>query len=376
MESFCALSRLAAATKEPGRVPRRRPTSPRRQQRTTSLTSTRIKYDSAWPPTQLDPAGYFWGSVWNGIKKAAKVTVSVAKEVTGYNDLKGCIGGSWGSCGWFVAGLLPIGKVAKGLKYGAKALGKFGRGSSAARGSSRVVSKVRHYGGRAKASYKRVSTKLGRAGHVVAYSTRGYVRGAVRGAAKGLARSGGAAYLSSAAAAAAARAAAAAAAEAARLAARRAMVHRRAVTPAAKPPKTASVSPSVQAKLDAANNQPAIDFGAWGVGDDAVGSAGRAADEVAPAPTEPPMFSGPASGGMPDVGSVELRGDSHFDPGQTVPPILFPFGVPSVRSGPEQDRRVAIGCPRLLPACHTRRWWLWSTKTSASSRREWISSLR
>lgn len=258
--------------------------------------SNRYAYAGGNPLTQTDPEGYFWGKIWNGVKKVGRAVVNVVKEVSGYNDLKGCFGGSWSSCGWFVAGLTPFGKIAKGIKYGAKALGRFGKGSRVSGSVGRVASKARSVGGRYKAVYSRGAAKLGKVGHVASYYGRGAIRSAARGGAKAFGSGGGAVFRSAEAAAAAARAAA----EAARLAARRAMVHNRAVTPAAKPPKSPSISPSVQAKLDAANNQPAMDLGDWGVGDDVVGAGGRAADEFVPTPMEP-SYMGPSGGGMPGM---------------------------------------------------------------------------
>jgi hypothetical protein len=42
----------------------------------------------------------------------------VIQEITGLADLQRCVGGSGSACGWLIAGLVPVGKIAKAINVG------------------------------------------------------------------------------------------------------------------------------------------------------------------------------------------------------------------------------------------------------------------
>ncbi|OXM72814.1 MULTISPECIES: DUF3990 domain-containing protein [Amycolatopsis] len=230
--------------------------------------TNRYAYAGGDPLTALDPSGLFWGKVWD-----------VVKEVSGYNDIAGCVNGSWSACGWAVAGFTPWGKAAKAASTAGRAV------AGAVRGADNVPMPRGHVS--APPPRSRFDGDLPPARRADAPSPRrGVPSGAVvRGATKAgkslkYGRAAGAALSAGGRAGSAAAAAAArAAAEAARQAARQAMVRARALTPAARPPLSPSLSPSMRASLEAANNQPVINLK---VLDPANGAQGRAAADAGP----------------------------------------------------------------------------------------------
>ncbi|WP_176440059.1 RHS repeat-associated core domain-containing protein [Haloechinothrix alba] len=234
--------------------------------------ANRYAYAGGSPLSRIDPQGYFWGKVKSAAKSAAKGALNVAKEVSGYNDIKGCIGGSLSSCAWAVAGFTPVGKIAKGIKVGYKGARKLTKS-----GSSRSYSRLGSTRTWSSTTTRTRSTRATRSTRSVVRSTgRGVVRGAARGVARRAVVSGAGGAVSRGSSA-AARAAAEAAREAARLAARRARVKKDAMTYASRPSTSPRVSPSVQRRLDRLNDQPAVDLGTLGRGADDVASGGDAA---------------------------------------------------------------------------------------------------
>ncbi|GAA1228228.1 hypothetical protein GCM10009676_08180 [Prauserella halophila] len=276
--------------------------------------ANRYAYAGGDPMARVDPRGYFWSEIWDGV-------VEVTKEMSGYNDFMGCVGGSWGSCGSFAVGFTPVGKIAKGVKAGYRGARKVVGGGKA---GSVGQSSRRHVGAgktakpspkrSSKPSSKRPSKRSFRrdSGRVVRSGARSVVRRSAVVGVRGVVSSGGSA---------ASRAAAAAAArEAARVAARRARVRRAALTPAAAPPKSVAISPGVQRHLDRLRNKPTIDLGVVGgraasgktaprFVPDSVGGAARVSVSAGPARSGSSVPSvGPPS---PDAGlpsAVPKRG--------------------------------------------------------------------
>ncbi|MFI2612514.1 polymorphic toxin-type HINT domain-containing protein [Kitasatospora sp. NPDC018619] len=74
-------------------------------------------------------------SSWTSYKPKVNPTwaaiVHVVAEVSGLNDIRGCIGGNMTSCAWAAAGVLPVGKAGKAFKL-------MGEGTELAKGTARV----------------------------------------------------------------------------------------------------------------------------------------------------------------------------------------------------------------------------------------------
>ncbi|MCE7010193.1 DUF6531 domain-containing protein [Kibdelosporangium philippinense] len=115
-----------------------------------SIAYNRYAYAAGRPMDMNDPDGH-WPK-W--MKKAASITVSVVKEVSGYNDVANFIRNpSLGNFLWAASNFVPFGKLAKGAKYlykGAKALKKSRAASNAASAARRfgddAASGARRYG--------------------------------------------------------------------------------------------------------------------------------------------------------------------------------------------------------------------------------------
>lgn len=299
--------------------------------------ANRYAYAGGNPLTQTDPEGYFWGKVFSVAKKVVKTTVSVAKEVSGYNDLKGCVGGSLSSCAWFVAGLTPVGKIAKSVKVAAKATTAAVASTKVVTSTAKVTSKVTYVAtktttkvtstaskvtskvssrvssatskasSRVSATTRSVSratsasvTRLGKSGHAAAEVTRASVRNAGKAAARGGLRGGSSVVRAASKAAASAAAVRVTAHNGVKRAAAKATTR---MTPA-KAPTTTSVSPSVQTKIGDAVDQPIggsslVDEGLGGAADLGAGAADEVGAELA---AIMPGFATP-SGGGPAAGS-------------------------------------------------------------------------
>ncbi|SDJ72408.1 intein N-terminal splicing region/RHS repeat-associated core domain-containing protein [Actinopolyspora mzabensis] len=210
---------------------------------TSTTDANRYAYAGGNPLTRIDPRGYFWGSV-----------VDVVKEVSGYNDAKRCMQGSWAGCAWTAANFTPFGKIAKGVKTAYKGYKTWSRGRKTGKAVDDVPSSGRKFnrgGGKAKSKAK--SRGRGRAGTRVG-KTVGHVGGRVAVSAGGSA----AGSTMSRAAIAQAREAAR---EAARLAARRKRVRDDAMTHHPKPKPSNTVSKQVQNRLNRLDNQEPIELG-------------------------------------------------------------------------------------------------------------------
>ncbi|WP_082403179.1 LamG-like jellyroll fold domain-containing protein [Saccharothrix sp. NRRL B-16348] len=88
-----------------------------------SILFNRYTYGAGRPLDLIDTDGHWpsWSDVWNGVKKVASVTVSVVKEVSGYNDVVNFINNpSLGNALWVISNVIPAGKFLKGVKYLAK----------------------------------------------------------------------------------------------------------------------------------------------------------------------------------------------------------------------------------------------------------------
>ncbi|HSX68932.1 RHS repeat-associated core domain-containing protein, partial [Nocardioides sp.] len=175
----------------------------------------RYAYAGANPLTQTDPEGYFWGSVFKAVKKVAKKTVSVAKVASGYNDLKGCIGGSWSSCAWFAAGFTPVGKVAKAVKAVTKTTVKAVKSTKVVRSSAKVVTRSYSYTAKTVTRHApKVTKKISRTASKASSKVSSTSRGVSRAAAKSVSRAGKAGHAAASAAKAGTRKAAGSAARA------------------------------------------------------------------------------------------------------------------------------------------------------------------
>ncbi|WP_433471527.1 polymorphic toxin-type HINT domain-containing protein [Saccharomonospora azurea] len=255
--------------------------------------SNRYAYASADPLGRIDPNGYFsWSGLWEGIK-----------EISGYNDVVRCLGGSWSGCGWAVAGLTPWGKAAKLIK-GGKAAAKAGKapspsvkapktvltGPQAKRFFDQVGQSWRNFTKSLKAAVKRAFSLCGgRCGVAVARAVSGALgKGSVRAGSRAEAHAAAAAV----AAARSSDAAAAAAARAAR-------VRRDVLTPHKRPEPTRTLSPEIRKRLDAVHNSAPIDLG--------VVLPESSADDFADAITTHVPISVPRGGPSPGTGRADVE---------------------------------------------------------------------
>ncbi|WP_433471521.1 LamG-like jellyroll fold domain-containing protein [Saccharomonospora azurea] len=256
--------------------------------------SNRYAYASADPLGRVDPSGYLsWSGIWEGIK-----------EISGYNDVVRCIGGSWGGCAWAAAGLIPVSKIGKGFKVvtGGKAATKGKKADSLPKAdppkpltSAQLkgifdswTSGWRNLTKTLKAAVKRaVSLCGGRCGVAVARAVNGVLgKGAVRVGSRAEAH-----------AAAAAMSAARSSDAAAAAAARAARVRRDVLTPHKRPEPTRTLSPEIRKRLDAVQNEKPIDLG--------VVVPRSSTDDFADAITTHVPISAPRGGPSPGTG----RGD-------------------------------------------------------------------
>lgn len=88
---------------------------------TDPLTSNRYSLAGGNPANFVEVDGHFSiKKLWGAAKKKVKPK-EFLKEVSGWNDIKRCAGGSLSGCAWAVAGFTPVGKAAKLVKVGASA---------------------------------------------------------------------------------------------------------------------------------------------------------------------------------------------------------------------------------------------------------------
>ncbi|WP_247648747.1 LamG-like jellyroll fold domain-containing protein [Saccharomonospora xinjiangensis] len=266
--------------------------------------SNRYAYASADPLGRIDPSGYIsldW--LWDGLDWVGEGI----KEISGYNDVVSCLGGSWSGCGWAVAGLTPWGKAAKLIK-GGKAAAKAGKapspsvkapktvltGPQAKRFFDQVGQHWRNFTKNLKAAVKRAFSLCGgRCGVAVARAVSGALgKGGVRAGSRAEAHAAAAAI-------AAARSSDAAAAAAAAAAARAARVRRDVLTPHKRPEPTRTLSPEIRKRLDAVQNSAPIDVG--------VVLPESSADDFADAITTHVPISAPRGGPSPRAGRADVE---------------------------------------------------------------------
>ncbi|PRW64745.1 LamG-like jellyroll fold domain-containing protein [Actinopolyspora mortivallis] len=211
---------------------------------TSTTDANRYAYAGGNPLTRVDPQGYFWGEVWNA-----------AKELSGYNDAKRCLNGSWAGCAWTAANFTPFGKIAKGVKTAYKGYKTWRRGRKAGKAADDVPSrsKVSRGGGKKSKGGGKKSRTRGKSG---------------RGVGKSVVRTGGRAAVVNAGSSvggtvsrAAINRARQAAREAARRAARRQRVRDDALTRHSRPDPSKTISDSVRRRLDELDTQDPVDLG-------------------------------------------------------------------------------------------------------------------
>jgi RHS repeat-associated protein len=134
-----------------------------------SIMQNRYAYGAGRPLDMIDPDGH-WPK-W--LKKAAEVTVSVVKEVSGYNDVANFIRNpSLGNFLWAASNFVPFGKVAKlakGARYlykATKSARKYGDDAVSAgrRFGDDAASGVRRYGDDAASSARKYGDDVGSRG--------------------------------------------------------------------------------------------------------------------------------------------------------------------------------------------------------------------
>lgn len=181
-----------------------------------SIAMNRYTYGAGAPMNYTDPDGHFFGWIkekasqaWNGVKSGATAAwnwaktdgLEFVKEVSGYNDIKGCLTNpSWGGCAMAALNFIPAGKVvnlaAKGIKAGVKAVKatKIGRAAdNLGGGASRLMKSAGDFmRGAAKMITEVKWVKVG--GKLVKQTVSRVVKGAAKygaGAARAVARSAG-----------------------------------------------------------------------------------------------------------------------------------------------------------------------------------------
>lgn len=181
-----------------------------------SIVMNRYTYAGGSPMNYDDPDGHFWGwienkakQVGNAIGNGAKAAwnwaktdgLELVKEVSGYNDIKGCLTNpSWGGCAMAALNFIPAGKVvnlaAKGIKAGVKMVKatKLGRAAdNLGGGASKLMKSAGDFmRGAAKMVTEVKWVKVG--GKLVKQTVTRVVKGAAKygaGAARAVARSAG-----------------------------------------------------------------------------------------------------------------------------------------------------------------------------------------
>ncbi|SER52083.1 intein N-terminal splicing region/RHS repeat-associated core domain-containing protein [Lentzea xinjiangensis] len=177
-----------------------------------SIAMNRYTYGAGSPMNYDDPDGHFFGwikekakQVGNAISDGAKAAwnwaktdgLEFVKEVSGYNDIKGCLTNpSWGGCAMAALNFIPAGKVvnlaAKGIKAGVKAVKatKIGRAAENIGGGLKSAGGIMRAAGKVITEVKWV--KIG--GKLVKQTVSRVVKGAAKygaGAARAVARSAG-----------------------------------------------------------------------------------------------------------------------------------------------------------------------------------------
>ena len=181
-----------------------------------SIAMNRYTYGAGSPMNYDDPDGHFFGWIKDQAKKVGNAVASAAstawnwaktdglefvKEVSGYNDIKGCLTNpSWGGCAMAALNFIPAGKVvnlaAKGIKAGVKAVKatKIGRAADNLGGGASKL--MRSAGDLMRGAGKMITevkwVKVG--GKLVKQTVSRVIKGAAKygaGAARAVARSAG-----------------------------------------------------------------------------------------------------------------------------------------------------------------------------------------